>query len=171
MAIQNPTKYVTVRRLNRFKQKFSDEYSLHPVNVDTLTPSSTFVKNAIIGINGVIYRSKQATSNFPVVLTTESGAFVTHTVNGKIAFVVSDPTIHQDWEVFTDAAIEYWVESLNTALAAKQDAISDLEAIRSNAQAAIKPTDQYSVDNVTYSVNDLLQAVANLMSKTLVTEP
>ena len=168
MAIQNPTKYVTVRRLGRFRQKLSDEELLHPVNVNTLTPSSTFVKNAIIGINGVIYRAKQATTHFPVLLVTEGNAFVVNTVNGKISFVEADPTIHQDWEVFTDAAIEYWVESLNAALAAKQDAIADLEAIRTNAQNAIKATDQYTVGAVTYPVSALLQTVANFMSKTIV---
>lgn len=163
METSVPSTYAT-------KQEVTDS-ALHPVNVNTLTPSSTFVKNAIIGINGVIYRAKQATSHFPVVLTIEDGSFVVNTVNGKIAFVVSDPTVHQDWEVFTDAAIEYWVVSLNAALAAKQDAINDLEAIRTNAQNAVKTTDQYTVGEVRYPVSALLQAVANLMSKTLVTQP
>lgn len=162
LATSVPATYAT-------KQELTNS-ALHPVNVNTLTPSSTFVKNAIIGINGVIYRAKQATSNFPVVLTVEGGSFVVNIVNGKIAFVVSDPTVNQDWEVFTDAAIEYWVESLNAALAAKQDAINDLETIRSNSQAAIKTTDQYIVGNESYSANELLQAVANLMSKTIVTQ-
>ena len=170
MAIENPTKYVTVRRLNRFRQKFSDEESLHPVNVNTLTPSSTFVKNAIIGINGVLYRSLRATSHFPVVLTVQDGAFVVETVNGKNAFVVSDPTVHQDWEVWTDAAVEYWVESMNSALSQKQGTISDLETIRSNASAAVKLTDTYTVGGIDYTVDELLQTIASLMQKTLVVQ-
>ena len=40
--------------------------ALYPVDVNTLTPTSTFVANAIIGINGVIYRAKQATSHLPM---------------------------------------------------------------------------------------------------------
>ena len=143
--------------------------ALHPVNVNTLTPSSTFVKNAIIGINGVIYRATKNTTHFPVVLVTQDGAFVVNTTaTGKIAFVTSSQTIDADWEVFTDAAIEYWVETLNSALAAKQDAIADLEAIRANAQNAVKATDEYTVDGVSYPVSVLLQSVANLMSKTIV---
>ena len=145
-----------------------EDSKLNPVNINTLTPSSTFHKNDIIGINGVIYRAKKDTANFPVVLVVEQGAFVVHTVNGKIAFVVSNPTINQDWEIFTDAAIEYWVESLNAALAAKQNAIADLEEIRSNSQNAIKATDEYVVNGVGYPVSALLQAVANLMSSTIV---
>ena len=67
---------------------------LHPVNINTLTPTSTFVANAIIGINGVIYRAKQATSHFPVVLETSGGALVVQVINGKKSFVVSNPTVH-----------------------------------------------------------------------------
>lgn len=163
METSVPSTYAT-------KQEVTDS-ALHPVNVNTLTPSSTFIKNAVIGINGVLYRSTQATSNLPVTLVVQDGAFVTNTVNGKIAFVVSNSNINAGWEIFTDASIEYWVESINAALAAKQDAINDLAAIRSNAQSAIKTTDQYTAGNVTYSATDLLQAVANLMSKTLVTQP
>lgn len=143
---------------------------LRPIDIRTLTPSSTFVKNAVIGINGVLYRSVRATSNFPVTLTVEGNAFVVNTVNGKIAFVVSDPTINQDWEIFTDASIEYWVEQINTALAGKQATISDIDTIRSNASAAIKTTSEYTAGNVTYTATQLLQAVADLMNKTVVVQ-
>lgn len=143
---------------------------LHPIDIRTLTPSSTFVKNAVIGINGVLYRSVRATSNFPVTLTVEGNAFVVNIVNGKIAFVVSDPTINQDWEIFTDASIEYWVEQINTALAGKQATISDIDTIRSNASAAIKTTSEYTAGNVTYTATQLLQAVADLMNKTVVVQ-
>ena len=142
----------------------------HPVSISSLTPSSTFGKNSVIGINGVLYRSTQATSNFPVTLTVQDGAFVVDMVNGKISFVVSDPTINSGWEVFTDASIEYWVESLNAALASKQDVISDIATIRDNASAAIKPTDVYSLNNNDYTVAELLQEVTKLMSKTVVVQ-
>ena len=149
MAIQNPTKYVTVRRLNRFRQKFSADESLHPVDVNSLTPSSTFVKNAIIGINGVIYRSKQATSHFPVTLVVSGGAFVvSQTQSGKIAFVVSDQTIHSDWEQWTDAAIEYWVEQLNAT--------------------KLEMSSTMTYQGQQYTVQQLLEAVASLMQKTIV---
>ena len=51
MAVTNPTKYVTVRRLNRFRQKIRDEFPSSTVASDELceaaaaeisfTPSST----------------------------------------------------------------------------------------------------------------------------------
>ena len=145
----------------------ADEH-LHPVDITSLTPSSTFGKNSVIGINGVLYRALQATNNLPVVLTVQDGAFVVNIINGKISFSVSDPTLNSDWEIFTDASIEYWVQSLNTALASKQDTISDLETIRSNASAAVKLTDTYTLNGSQYTVADLLQAVVNLMPKTLV---
>ena len=150
---------------------YTDKKALRPVNVNTLTPSSTFPENSVIGINGVLYRSTQATSNLPVTLTVQNGAFVTHTVNGKLAFVVSDPTINNGWEIFTDASIEYWIESVNALLGSKQDSISDISDIRSNSQNAVKKLDEYTSGNVTYTVTELLQSVADLMSKTLVTQP
>jgi hypothetical protein len=141
---------------------------LHPVNVASLTPSSTFLKNAVIGINGVLYRSTKDTSNLPCTLVVQDGAFVTYTVNGKIAFVTSNATPNTDWEIFTDASIEYWVESINTALAAKQDAINDLATIRSKATSAVQPTDTYTVNGQQYTVAEMLQALATLMPKTVI---
>lgn len=156
----------TLATKTELSQNEADHF--HPVNISSLTPSSTFGKNSVIGINGVLYRSLRATSNFPVVLTVQDGAFVVDLVNGKKSFVVSDPTVNQDWEIWTDASIEYWVESLNAALSSKQSTISDIDSIRSNASAAIKPSNVYTVNNVEYTVDELLQAVASLMNKTVV---
>lgn len=132
--------------------------TLYPVDVNTLTPSSTFVKNAIIGINGVIYRSKRATSHFPVVLTVSGSSFVVDIVNGKIAFVVSDPTIDTDWEQWTDAAIEYWKTQLDAR-------VSAIEA--ESPSTALHPNDTYGG----HSVSSLLNAMASLMNKTIVVDP
>lgn len=123
--------------------------ALYPVDVNTLTPTSTFVANAIIGINGVIYRAKQATSNFPVPLVVDNGAFVVQTVNGKIVFTVSSNTIHQDWEQWTDAAIEYWKAQLDARVSALENKT-------------------VTYNNQTYTVNELLTAMASLMQRTIV---
>jgi hypothetical protein len=147
----------------------ADEH-LHPVDISSLTPSSTFGKNSVIGINGVLYRATKATSNMPVTLTVLNGAFVYHSVNGKIAFVVSDETLNSDWEIFTDASIEYWVASLNAALANKQDSIDDLSTIRSNATGAVKKADTYTYNNQSYTVDSMLTELAKFMSKTVVTQ-
>lgn len=147
----------------------ADEHLL-PVNINSLTPSSTFRKNAVIGINGVLYRALRATSNMPVVPQIDNGHFVTHTVGGKVALVIADETLNQDWEVFTDASIEYWVASINALLAQKQDTISDLSTIRNNASAALKPTDIYTYNGVNYTVDDMLKDLVKLMPKTVVTK-
>jgi len=122
---------------------------LHPVNVNTLTPTSTFVANAIIGINGVIYRAKQATSHFPVPLVIDNNAFVVQNIDGKIVFTVSSNTIHQDWEQWTDAAIEYWKAQLDARVSALENKT-------------------ITYNNKTYTVNELLTAVAQLMERTVV---
>lgn len=123
--------------------------ALYPVDVNTLTPTSTFVANAIIGINGVIYRAKQATSHFPVPLVIDNNAFVIQVVDGKIVFSVSSNTIHQDWEQWTDAAIEYWKAQLDARVSALENKT-------------------ITYNNKTYTVNELLTAVAQLMERTVV---
>lgn len=128
----------------------------HPVDMDSLTPSSTFGKNSVIGINGVLYRSLRQTSHFPVTLTTQNGAFVVNTVNGRKAFVIADSTLNADWEVWTDAAIEYWIQSLNTRL-------STLEAVT--------PVRTYTSNGNTYTAEQLLEAVASMMDKRIVYQP
>lgn len=150
---------------------------LHPVNVNTLTPSSTFRMNSVIGINGVLYCSLRDTDNLPVTPQIQDGQFVIHTVGGKIALVIADETLNEDWEVFTDASIEYWVASINsaisvinTAIQLIQGSISDLSTIRSNASAALKPTDIYTFNGVSYTVDDMLKDLVKLMPKTLVTQ-
>ncbi len=122
---------------------------LIPVSVDSLTPSSTFVKNAVIGINGVLYRATAATSNLPCTLTIQDGAFVTHTVNGKTSFVVSDPTPNAGWEIWTDAAIEYWLSLLDTR-------ITSLENL------------SVTYNGITYTLAQLMASMAQLMQKTVV---
>ena len=139
------------------------EAGLLPVDITTLTPNSTFRAWSVVGINGVLYRATQATSNLPCTMVIENGAFVTNTVNGKIAFVVSDPTPNTDWETISDASVEYWVQSINASTA-------DLSTIRSNAQAAVKPTDVVTVNGVDYTVSQLLAEMAKLMNKTVVTQ-
>ncbi len=143
---------------------------LYPVDISSLTPSSTFRANSVIGINGVLYRSTKQTSNLPVTLTVQNGAFVANIANGKVAFVVQDSTINDDWVIFADASIEYWVNTLNSALSNKQDAISDLSTIRSNASSAVKPTDVYTCNGVNYTVASMLTELVKLMPKKVVTQ-
>lgn len=96
---------------------YVDGRSLVPVNMNALTTTSTFVEGNVMGLNGILYRAKRNTSNFPVVFMVQDGEFVTHTINGNLAYVISDWTLNSDWEVFMDASIGY-------TLASKQDALA-----------------------------------------------
>lgn len=131
--------------------------ALLPVNIATLTPSSTFVKNNVMGINGVLYRATQATQNLPCTMVSENGAFVVNTINGKTAFTVTDPTPNAGWEIWSDASIEYWISQLNALIAAKAS-VSDVMAATVN------------YGNATFTVSQLLTEMAKLMSKTVVTQ-
>ncbi len=148
-TLTNPESTVRVKDLNRFKQRFDVEAGLHPVDINSLTPTSTFVKNAILGINGVIYRSKQATSHFPVSLVVDNDAFVIQTIDNKIVFTVSSNTVHSDWEQWTDAAIEYWKAQLDARVSALENKT-------------------VTYNGVTYTADELLTAMAQLMQRTVV---
>ena len=139
------------------KTELTELETLIPVDVNSLTPSSTFAKNSVIGINGVLYRSLRQTSHSPVVMAVQDGAFVTHTVNGRIAFVVDDTTIHSDWELFTDASVEYWIKSLNARITTLEGAFGEL-------------VEGVTYNGTTYTPKQLLTEVAKLMDKTVVTE-
>ena len=136
-----------------------DAAALLPVDISTLTPSSIFQKHAVIGINGVLYRAKQATQQMPctVVVDDQTGQLVTHTVNGKVSLVVDDPTPNSDWEVWSDAASEYWISLLDQRLSRFETML-----------AGISP-DGITINGNTYTVQQLLENLAKLMGKTVVT--
>lgn len=123
--------------------------ALLPVDISTLTPASTFPKNAVVGINGVLYRATDATQNLPCTLTVQDGQFVVSIVNGKMAFTVTDPAPNEGWEVFTDASIEYWISQLNARITALEG-------------------ETYTANGQQYTRQQLLQNVAELMSRTVV---
>ncbi len=165
MSVTNPNRSVRVKDLDRFRSNFKSNDMLHPVDIDSLTPSSTFVKNALIGINGVLYRAKVATNSFPVTLTMQDNQFVIHTVNGKTAFVIADPTVNSDWEIFTDAGIEYWVETMNARVSQLEN---DKVTLQNRCTALESITGDVTYGGQTYTARQLIEAVAVLMEKTVV---
>ena len=124
---------------------------LCPVDISTVTPSTTFPKNAVLGIGGVLYRAKRATASMPLTMVVSDGKFVTHEVNGQQAFVVQDMTVNADWEVWMDAGLSY-------AYSLADQRITALE------------TETYTANGEQYTRQQLLQAVAELMQKTIVTQ-
>lgn len=125
--------------------------ALLPVDIQTVTPQTTFPKNAVIGIGGVLYRAKRATASMPLTMVVSDGKFVIHEVNGQKAFVVQDMTVNADWEVWMDAGLSY-------AYSLADQRITALE------------TETYTANGKQYTRRQLLQAVAELMQKTIVTQ-
>lgn len=129
MALTNPTSLVDVQCLERFKENLDPRFesieaaTLIPVNLDSMTPQTTFVKNNILAIDGVQYRAKKDTTHFPVVLLTDGGQFVVNIVNGAPAYVVSDYTLDADWEIWGDAGIPQTLANMQQDL---NDALADL---------------------------------------------
>ena len=145
MAIENPTKYVSVQRLERFKQKLDPRFesieaaTIIPVDLDEMTPSTTFVKNNVLAINGVQYRAKQDTSEFPVVLQVYEGQFVVNMVNGAPAYVVDDYTLSDDWEVWGDAGIPQTLQNMQTDLEESLQELSETaQQIQSDCSTALQ---------------------------------
>ena len=137
MAIENPTKYVSVQRLGRFKENLDPilaakatkteltAATIIPVNLEEMTPQTTFVKNNILFINGVGYRAKQNTTHFPVVLATDGGQFVVDIVDGAPAYVISDYTLDEDWEIWGDASLIRTLKAMRDYL---DETIAQMEA-------------------------------------------
>ena len=142
------------------------EGTLYPVDISTVTPQTTFRKNAVIGIGGVLYRAKWATANMPLPMVESDGRFVTHEVNGQIAFVVQDMTVNDDWEVWMDAGLSYAYSLADQRITTLEQA---LPAVRTIADSALQPTTTYSANGQQYTADELLKAMAELMTKTIVT--
>lgn len=142
------------------------EGTLYPVDISTVTPQTTFRKNAVIGIGGVIYRAKRATANMPLTMVVSDGKFVTHEVNGQQAFVVQDMTVNADWEVWMDAGLSYAYSLADQRITNLEQA---LPTVKATADSALQPTTTYSANGQQYIADELLQAVAELMDKTIVT--
>ena len=189
MAIENPTKYVSVRRLDRFKRQLDSilddkatrqeltEATIIPVDLESMTTSSTFVKNNILFINGVGYRATKDTAHLPVVLQVQDGHFVVDYEDGAPAFVVSDYTLDEDWEVWGDASVKRTLGQMQESLDESLDQMEhDMEAFISEAQVivqgSIKPTDiiENTAGTKQYTVQQLLTAMADLMDKAVVAD-
>lgn len=143
-----------------------EDARLIPVDIDSLTPTSTFVKNNILGLNGAFYHATQNTSNFPVILAVQDGEFVVNTINGKKVFVVADNTLQSGWEQWSDAQVEYWIDQIESQLDGKQPTISDLSTIRSGAAAGAtayqKPSTGIPATDLSSAVQSTLGDVSDI---------
>jgi hypothetical protein len=186
----NPNRVVRVKDLDRFKSNTDGLYAtktvvattyatkqevsdatLIPLNMEQLTPSSTFVKNNVLGINGILYRAKQNTSEFPVSVVTDKGRFVYDTDKyGNKAYVVSDYTLSQAWEKWSDAGISYSLSVIDSRLSYFNNLqialrLTQIESLLRNIQQTLGDV---TVDGQTYTVRGILTELAKLMDKDVV---
>lgn len=186
----NPNRVVRVKDLDRFKSNTDGLYAtktvvattyatkqevsdatLIPLNMEQLTPSSTFVKNNVLGINGILYRAKQNTSEFPVTVVTDRGRFVYDTDKyGNKAYVVSDYTLSQAWEKWSDAGINYSLSVIDSRLSYFNNLqialrLTQIESLLRNIQQTLGDV---TVDGQTYTVRGILTELAKLMDKDVV---
>lgn len=186
----NPNRVLRVKDLNRFKSNTDGLYAtkavvattyatkqevsdatLIPLNMEQLTPSSTFVKNNVLGINGILYRAKQNTSEFPVTVVTDKGRFVYDTDKyGNKAYVVSDYTLSQAWEKWSDAGINYSLSVIDSRLSYFNNLqialrLTQIESLLRNIQQTLGDV---TVDGQTYTVRGILTELAKLMDKDVV---
>lgn len=188
--LTNPNRVVRVKDLDRFKSNTDGLYAtktvvattyatkqevsdaiLIPLNMEQLTPSSTFVKNNVLGINGILYRAKQNTSEFPVTVVTDKGRFVYDTDKyGNKAYVVSDYTLSQAWEKWSDAGISYSLSVIDSRLSYFNNLqialrLTQIESLLRNIQQTLGDV---TVDGQTYTVRGILTELAKLMDKDVV---
>ena len=83
---------------------------INPVNMETMTPSSTFAEGDAIAFNGVIYRATGATDNFPIPLVISGNNFVVDEYKGYKAYVRGNEITQEGWEVWLDTGVNYWIE-------------------------------------------------------------
>lgn len=201
MSLTNPDKLINVQELQYFEGKMADKYAtlagvaatyatksaltaatIIPIDIDELVPGMTFEQNAILGINGVMYRAVRQTTDFPVVLLVESGHIVyDEDEEGRKALVVDDYTLSEDWEIWSDAGIPRTLEQMTDdqedfmaqeqadMAAFKQEIRNDAAQLIVLAAASLKPgTKITSSSGTEYTAEALLTAVADLMESTIV---
>lgn len=79
-------------------------YAIIPVNESTIGPSTTYNKNAVLCLDGVIYKANKNTQNLPFPMVVEDGKILTVTLYGKTVLVRASNTKSADWDVWIDAS-------------------------------------------------------------------
>ena len=147
--------------------------TLYPVNIDAMTPQSTFRKNALLFINGIGYKAIADTSDFPVSLLIENNQFVVNEIDGDIAFVVTDDTVSEDWVKFGDAGIPFALKNIERTFdATMEQHEADVEHIMADKASIMDVLNYYitATNGTKYRLGDMLVDLADLMNKTVVTE-
>ena len=101
-------------------------YVMIPVDESTLSPSSTFQKNSIISIDGVVYRAKENTDTLPFPFLVEENKFVVQTMYGRPCFVKAGNTLSSYWEVYIDASNDVRYKLLEERVAHLETIINSL---------------------------------------------
>ena len=175
-------KLQTKSNINHTHSQYATETELTaatiiPVDLDSMTPTTTFQKNNILALNGVLYRAKTNTTHFPVVLLVEDGQFVVDIVDDAPAYVITDYTLDEDWEIWGDASVKRTLNDLQDSLDAQVEEIEEdqaefIQEVNTKVNAATKYADLISntAGTQSYTVQQLLMALADLMDKVVVAD-
>ena len=163
-----------------------DDASLYPVDVSSLTPSTTFRKGSVIGINGVLYRAAADTTYLPFTLVVQDGAFVTVEVGGIDVFIIADPTLNLPWKPWTDASVQAHLTDLDLRLSTLETmnykgrieaieeankTISQTLALHESRITAVEArTQSVTYNGHTYTLQQIMEQVAKLMETTVIIE-
>lgn len=130
MAITNPTKYVTVRRLERFKAKLN---LLNPLSLPDLSHNYEFKKNDALAIGGIIYRcTANSTTKPPFDFVFDENNKIVYTeLNGQRAYTADSGTLNTGWEVYFDLQDRFFVEEV------RQDLTTDINSVLTVADSKI----------------------------------
>lgn len=132
---------------------YVDDLTIIPVDLSTLTPSSTFVKRNALAINGVIYVARQNTENFPLQLSVQDNKFVTNTLNGETAYVVLNNTLNSDWEAWVDISEKFLI-------AQKQDRLTFDTTPKSGSTNPVTSSGiKAAIDSAVSDVNTTISSV------------
>lgn len=130
MAITNPTKYVTVRRLERFKAKLN---LLNPLSLPDLAHNYEFKKNDALAIGGIIYRcTANSTTKPPFDFVFDENNKIVYTeLNGQRAYTADSATLNTGWEIYLDLQDRFYMEEIH------QDLESDINSVLTVANSKI----------------------------------
>lgn len=130
MAITNPTKYVTVRRLERFKAKLN---LLNPLSLPDLAHNYEFKKNDALAIGGIIYRcTANSTTKPPFDFVFDEDNKIVYTeLNGQRAYTADSATLNTGWEIYLDLQDRFYMEEI------RQDLESDINSVLTVANSKI----------------------------------
>ena len=101
-------------------------YAIIPVDESTIGPSATYQKNAVLCLDGVIYKANKQTQKLPFPMVVEDGRILTVTLYGRTVLVRASNTKSADWDVWIDASNDIRFKTLEERVARLETIINNM---------------------------------------------